>query len=175
MKIVLLDGYASNPGDLSWEPLKEFGEVTIYDRTHASQVLERAAGATILITNKVTIDRTLMKQLPELKLICVLATGYNIIDTVAAKELGIVVCNVPAYSTESVAQMVFSLMLHFTNRVSHYAHQVREGRWSQSPDFCYWDIPVHELSGKTLGIIGLGNIGTKVAEIAHLFGMDVFA
>ena len=175
MKIVLLDGYASNPGDLSWEPLKEFGEVTIYDRTHASQVLERAAGATILITNKVTIDRTLMAQLPELKLICVLATGYNIIDTVAARELGIVVCNVPAYSTESVAQMVFSLMLHFTNRVSHYAHQVREGRWSKSPDFCYWDIPVHELSGKTWGIIGLGNRGTKVAEIAHLFGMDVFA
>ena len=175
MKIVLLDGYASNPGDLSWEPLQEFGEVTVYDRTLPSEVVARAADADIILTNKVTIDRGLMEQLPKLKLISVLATGYNIIDTVAAREKGIVVCNVPAYSTDGVAQMVFALILNLTNRVAHYAHQSREGRWSVCPDFCYWDLPVHELAGKTLGIVGLGNIGQKVALIARDFGMDVFA
>ena len=147
MKIVLLDGYASNPGDLSWEPLQEFGEVTVYDRTLPSEVVARAADADIILTNKVTIDRGLMEQLPKLKLISVLATGYNIIDTVAAREKGIVVCNVPAYSTDSVAQMVFALILNLTNRVAHYAHQSREGRWSVCPDFCYWVLPVHELAG----------------------------
>uniref|UniRef100_UPI004026DEDC D-2-hydroxyacid dehydrogenase n=1 Tax=Prevotella sp. TaxID=59823 RepID=UPI004026DEDC len=175
MQIVLLDGYASNPGDLTWEPLKEMGEVTVYDRTQPSEVVERAHDAEIIVTNKVTLTRQTLEQLPNLRLICVLATGYNTIDTLAARDLGITVCNVPAYSTDSVAQMVFSLILNMTNRVAHYARQTREGRWSAAPDFCYWDLPVSELAGKTLGIVGLGHIGAKVASIAREFGMDVFA
>lgn len=175
MQIVLLDGYASNPGDLTWEPLKEMGEVTVYDRTQPSEVVERAHDAEIIVTNKVTLTRQTLEQLPNLRLICVLATGYNTIDTLAARDLGITVCNVPAYSTDSVAQMVFALILNMTNRVAHYARQTREGRWSAAPDFCYWDLPVSELTGKTLGIVGLGHIGAKVASIARDFGMDVFA
>lgn len=175
MQIVLLDGYASNPGDLTWEPLKEMGEVTVYDRTQPSEVVERAHDAEIIVTNKVTLTRQTLEQLPNLRLICVLATGYNTIDTLAARDLGITVCNVPAYSTDSVAQMVFALILNMTNRVAHYARQTREGRWSAAPDFCYWDLPVSELAGKTLGIVGLGHIGAKVASIAREFGMDVFA
>ena len=175
MQIVLLDGYASNPGDLTWVPLRELGELTVYDRTTPDQVVERARDAEIIVTNKVTLDRTLLEQLPQLRLICVLATGYNTIDTLAARERGITVCNVPAYSTDSVAQMVFAQILNLTNHVAHYARQTREGRWSRNPDFCYWDTPVHELAGKTLGIVGLGHIGSKVARIASDFGMDVFA
>ena len=175
MQIVLLDGYASNPGDLTWEPLKAMGEVTVYDRTQPSEVVERAHDAEIIVTNKVTLTRQTLEQLPNLRLICVLATGYNTIDTQAARDLGITVCNVPAYSTDSVAQMVFALILNMTNRVAHYARQTREGRWSAAPDFCYWDLPVSELAGKTLGIVGLGHIGAKVASIAREFGMDVFA
>lgn len=175
MQIVLLDGYASNPGDLTWEPLEEMGEVTVYDRTQPSEVVERAHDAEIIVTNKVTLTRQTLEQLPNLRLICVLATGYNTIDTLAARDLGITVCNVPAYSTDSVAQMVFALILNMTNRVAHYARQTREGRWSAAPDFCYWDLPVSELAGKTLGIVGLGHIGAKVASIAREFGMDVFA
>lgn len=175
MQIVLLDGYASNPGVLTWEPLKAMGEVTVYDRTQPSEVVERAHDAEIIVTNKVTLTRQTLEQLPNLRLICVLATGYNTIDTLAARDLGITVCNVPAYSTDSVAQMVFALILNMTNRVAHYARQTREGRWSAAPDFCYWDLPVSELAGKTLGIVGLGHIGAKVASIAREFGMDVFA
>ena len=175
MQIVLLDGYASNPGDLTWEPLKEMGGVTVYDRTQPSEVVERAHDAEIIVTNKVTLTRQTLEQLPNLRLICVLATGYNTIDTLAASDLGITVCNVPAYSTDSVAQMVFAQILNMTNRVAHYARQTREGRWSAAPDFCYWDLPVSELAGKTLGIVGLGHIGAKVASIAREFGMDVFA
>lgn len=175
MQIVLLDGYASNPGDLTWDPLKEMGEVTVYDRTQPSEVVERAHDAEIIVTNKVTLTRQTLEQLPNLRLICVLATGYNTIDILAARDLGITVCNVPAYSTDSVAQMVFAQILNMTNRVAHYARQTREGRWSAAPDFCYWDLPVSELAGKTLGIVGLGHIGAKVASIAREFGMDVFA
>lgn len=175
MQIVLLDGYASNPGDLTWAPLKEMGEVTVCDRTQPSEVVERAHDAEIIVTNKVTLTRQTLEQLPNLRLICVLATGYNTIDTLAARDLGITVCNVPAYSTDSVAQMVFAQILNMTNRVAHYARQTREGRWSAAPDFCYWDLPVSELAGKTLGIVGLGHIGAKVASIAREFGMDVFA
>ena len=175
MQIVLLDGYASNPGDLTWVPLRELGELTVYDRTTPDQVVERARDAEIIVTNKVTLDRTLLEQLPQLRLICVLATGYNTIDTLAARERGITVCNVPAYSTDSVAQMVFAQILNLTNHVAHYARQTREGRWSRNPDFCYWDTPVHELAGKTLGIVGLGHIGSKVARIASDFGMVIFA
>ena len=175
MQIVLLDGYASNPGDLTWAPLHEMGEVRVYDRTDYGQVAERAADADIIVTNKVTLDRAMLGRLPRLRLICVLATGYNTIDIQAARELGITVCNVPAYSTDSVAQMVFAHILNMTNRVAHYADQTRQGRWSRNPDFCYWDLPVRELAGKTLGIVGLGHIGSKVAQIARLFGMDIFA
>lgn len=175
MQIVLLDGYASNPGDLTWEPLKEMGEVTVYDRTQPSEVVERAHDAEIIVTNKVILTRQTLEQLPNLRLICVLATGYNTIDILAARDLGITVCNVPAYSTDSVAQMVFAQILNMTNRVAHYARQTREGRWSAAPDFCYWDLPVSELAGKTLGIVGLGHIGAKVASVAREFGMDVFA
>lgn len=175
MQIVLLDGYASNPGDLTLEPLKEMGKVTVYDRTQPSEVVERAHDAEIIVTNKVILTRQTLEQLPNLRLICVLATGYNTIDILAARDLGITVCNVPAYSTDSVAQMVFAQILNMTNRVAHYARQTREGRWSAAPDFCYWDLPVSELAGKTLGIVGLGHIGAKVACIAREFGMDVFA
>lgn len=175
MKIVILDGYSANPGDLSWDALKALGEVTVYDRTSREDTVERAADADIVLTNKVVIDREVMEQLPRLKFIGVLATGYNIIDVACAREHGVVVSNVPAYSTESVAQMVFSHLLTVTNRTEHYAQQNREGRWTRSADFCYWDSPVMELAGKTMGIMGLGNIGRRVAEIALAFGMKVVA
>ena len=175
MNIVELDGYAANPGDLSWEPLRELGELTVYDRTPASLVVERAKDADIILINQVIIDEEVLSQLPRLKYIGVLATGYNVVDVEAAKRRGIVVTNIPAYSTESVAQMTFAHILNITNRIGHYARQSREGRWSSNPDFCYWDTKLCELSGKTIGIVGLGNIGMRVATIARFFGMDVFA
>ena len=175
MKIVELDGYAANPGDLSWEPLRQLGELTIYDRTPAELVVERAKDADAILINKVYIDENVLSQLPRLRYIGVLATGYNVVDVEAAARRGIVVTNIPAYSTESVAQMAFAHILNITTRVDHYARQCREGRWSQNPDFCYWDTPLLELSGKTLGIVGLGNIGSRVASLARQFGMDVFA
>lgn len=175
MKIVILDGYSADPGDLSWEELEQMGEVTVYDRTSPSETVQRAAEADIVLTNKVVIDREKIAQLPRLKYIGVLATGYNVVDIEAAHERGIVVTNVPAYSTESVAQMVFAHLLTVTNRTEHYAIQNRSGRWSASPDFCYWDFPLMELAGKTFCIVGLGNIGHRVAEIALAFGMKVKA
>jgi len=175
MKIVVLDGYTANPGDLSWEGLEAFGEVKVYDRTKPSETIERAQGADIILTNKVVISREVMTALPNLKYIGVLATGYNVIDIKAAHERGIIVTNVPAYSTESVVQMVFAHLLTVTNHTEHYAHENRQGRWSQCPDFCYWDNPICELSGKTFGIIGLGSIGMRVAQIALAFGMKVKA
>lgn len=175
MKIVILDGYGANPGDLSWQELEELGTVTVYDRTQASETVARAADADILLTNKVIIGRNEMAQLPQLKYIGVLATGYNVVDIDAAHERGIVVTNVPAYSTESVVQMVFAHLLTVTNRTEHYTIQNRAGRWSNNPDFCYWDTPLTELSGKTFGIVGLGNIGWRVAQIALAFGMKVKA
>lgn len=175
MKIVELDGYAANPGDLSWEPLQELGELTVYDRTPASLVVERAKDADIILINKVLITEEVLSQLSRLKYIGVLATGYNVVDVKAATKRGIVVTNIPAYSTESVAQMTFAHILNITNRIGHYARQSREGRWSSNPDFCYWDTQLWELSGKTFGIVGLGNIGMRVATIARYFGMDVFA
>ena len=175
MNSVELDGYAANPGDLSWEPLRELGELTVYDRTPASLVVERAKDADIILINKVIIDEEVLSQLPRLKYIGVLATGYNVVDVEAATRRGIVVTNIPAYSTESVAQMTFAHILNITNRIGHYARQSREGRWSSNPDFCYWDTKLCELSGKTIGIVGLGNIGMRVATIARFFGMDVFA
>ncbi len=174
-KIVVLDGYAANPGDLSWEPLKEMGTVQVYDRTAPEELLARAMEADILLTNKVKINDATMTQLPKLRYIGVMATGYNVVDVDAAHRRGIVVTNIPSYSTDSVAQMTFAHILNITNQVGHYAEEVSQGRWSANPDFCYWNTPLIELSCKTLGIVGLGHIGMRVAQIAHEFGMDVFA
>lgn len=175
MKIVILDGHCANPGDLSWEPLKEFGELVVYPRTSADEVVSRIGDAEIVMTNKTVLDAAVLSQLSNIKYIGVLATGFNTVDMDAARSRGIVVTNVPAYSTDSVAQMTFAHILNITNRVAHYASQNREGRWSTGEDFCYADTPLTELAGKTLGIVGLGNIGSKVARIAMDFGMDVFA
>ena len=175
MNIVILDGFTANPGDLSWETLKEMGNVTVYDRTCPIETVARTAEADIVLTNKVVIGKAEMVQLPHLKYIGVLATGYNVVDIEAAHERGITVTNVPAYSTESVAQMVFAHLLTVTNRTEHYAIANREGRWTNNKDFCYWDFPHMELSGKTFGIVGLGNIGMRVATIANAFGMQVCA
>lgn len=174
-KIIVLDGYAANPGDLSWKPLEEWGELTVYDRTAPSEVVERARGAEIVMTNKVNIGADIISQLPELKMINVLATGYNVVDIEAARNAGVIVCNIPAYSTDSVAQLTFAHILNIVNQIGHYAEENRQGRWSRNPDFCYWDSPLHELSGKTLGIVGLGHIGSKVARLARDFGMEVYA
>lgn len=175
MKIVVLDGYGLNPGDLSWEGMQALGELTVYDRTAPAELLERSAGAEVLVTNKTVITAEDMAALPELKYIGVLATGYNIIDVKAAKERGIVVTNIPAYSTDSVAQMVFAQILNITQRVGHYAYANRHGRWANNPDFCYWDTNLTELHGKKMGIIGLGNTGKATARIAAAFGMQVCA
>lgn len=175
MNIVVLDGYAANPGDLSWEPVTALGQLTVYDRTSPDQVVERSRNADALLTNKVVIDKNVLDQLSRLKYIGVLATGYNVVDTQEARRRDIVVTNIPAYSTDSVAQMVFAHLLNITNHVDHYAEQNRKGRWTNNPDFCYWDTPLIELSGKSMGIVGLGSIGMRVATIARNFGMDVYA
>lgn len=175
VRIVILDGYTSNPGDLSWKPLEDIGRLTVYDRTKPEEIIERAKEAEIILTNKVCLRRQEIEQLPLLKYIGVLATGYNVVDLEATREHGITVTNVPAYSTESVAQMVFSHLLTVTNHTEHYAIQNRAGKWTASPDFSYWDTPLTELAGKTFGIVGLGNIGQRVAAIAHAFGMKVVA
>ena len=175
MKIVVLDGYAANPGDLSWEGLKTLGECTIYDRTAPEEVLERAAGAEAILTNKVVITAEQMTALPDLKYIGVLATGYNIIDINAARERGIVVTNIPAYSTPSVGQMVFAHILNITQQVQHHSEEVRKGRWTNNADFCFWDTPLIELLGKKIGLIGLGQTGYNTALIAIGFGMKVWA
>lgn len=173
MKIVVLDGYGMNPGDLLWDKLKELGDVTVYDRTAPSEVVTRSAGADVVLTNKVVLDRQIIDELPDLKYIGVLATGYNVVDIPAAQEKGIVVTNIPSYSTASVAQMVFSLLLAITNNVEHYTADNRAGRWSRNADFCYWDAPLTELEGKVFGIVGFGHIGSRVAGIALAFGMKV--
>lgn len=175
MNIVVLDGYAANPGDLSWDDMKMLGSLTVYDRTAPEEVVNRAKNADAVLTNKVVLDAAILSQLPSLCYIGVLATGFNVVDTEAARKLGIIVTNIPAYSTDSVAQLTFAHLLNITNRVDHYATLNRQGRWTQSPDFVYWDTPLMELSGKTMGIVGLGNIGKKVAALARQFGMDVFA
>lgn len=175
MKIVELDGYAANPGDLSWDGMKELGDFVLYERTKPEDIVTRAKDADAILINKVRITDEILAQLPKLKYIGELATGYNNIDIKAASKRGITVCNIPAYSTDSVAQMTFAHILNITNQVAHYADESRSGHWSKNPDFCYWDTPLPELSAKTLGIVGLGNIGMKVAKIALDFGMDVFA
>ena len=175
MNIVILDAFTANPGDLSWAELERLGSVTAYDRTAAADTVTRCLDADIVLTNKVCLGRQEVERLPRLKYIGVLATGYNVVDIAAASQRGIVVTNVPAYSTDSVAQMVFAHLLTVTNRAEHYARQVRQGRWSASTDFCFWDSPLTELSGKTFGIVGLGHIGQQVARIAQGFGMHVVA
>ncbi|MDE5710014.1 MAG: D-2-hydroxyacid dehydrogenase, partial [Bacteroides sp.] len=175
MKIVVLDGYAANPGDLCWDELKALGECTVYDRTAPAEVLERSAGAEILLTNKTVITAEHIAALPELKYIGVLATGYNIVDVIAAKEHGVIVTNIPAYSTDSVAQMVFAHILNIALQVQHHSEEVHKGRWTDSKDFCFWDTPLIELHGKKIGIVGLGHTGYATARIAIGFGMQVYA
>ena len=173
MKIIVLDGYGLNPGDLNWEGFETLGELTVYDRTLPSELMQRAAGAEVLITNKTLITAENMADLPELKYIGVLATGYNVVDIDAAKARGIVVTNIPAYSTASVAQMVFAHILNITQRVGYYADENKQGRWTKNADFCYWDTQLVELQGKKMGIVGFGNIGQATAGIAQAFGMEV--
>lgn len=173
MKIVVLDGYCLNPGDLSWEDMASLGDLRVYDRTSPAELLNRAEGAEVLITNKTLITGNDMEALPQLKYIGVLATGYNVVDVESAKEKGIVVTNIPAYSTNSVAQMVFAHLLNITQRVGHYACMNRQGKWSDNADFCYWDTELIELNDKWMGIIGFGNIGQATARIALSFGMKV--
>ena len=175
MKIVILDGYTANPGDLSWKELETLGELVVYERTSADETVARAADADVVLTNKVLITKEVMAQLPRLKYVGVLATGYNVVDIEAAHHRGIIVTNVPASSTESVAQMVFAHLLTVTNRVEHYAVQNRAERWTNSADFSYSDTLLTELAGKSFGIVGLGNIGKRVAQIAQAFGMNVIA
>lgn len=175
MKIVELDGYAANPGDLSWDGFKELGELTVYDRTAPEDVLERAKGAQVILTNKVLITAELMDQLPELRYIGVLATGYNVVDIPAARRHGIVVTNIPAYSTMSVAQMVMAHLLNITNQVALHSEAVKQGEWQHNKDFSFSLTPLIELDGKTLGIVGLGNTGTATARIAQRFGMRILA
>lgn len=175
MKIVVLDGQGVNPGDISWNRIEELGELTVYPRTAPEEVLQHVGDAEIALTNKTVFDANIIAQLKNTKYIGVLATGYNVVDTKAARERGIVVTNIPAYSTDSVAQMVFAHLLNVSNHVDHYAEETRNGVWSRCPDFCYWNTPLFELAGKTIGIVGLGHIGMKVAQIAQAFGMNVLA
>jgi glycerate dehydrogenase len=175
MKIIVLDGYASNPGDLSWDKLFTLDEVVVYDRTPADKIVEQSMEAEIIITNKTPLTEETLKSLPDLKYIGVLATGYNVVDTAAAKRRNIIVTNVPAYSTMSVAQLTFALLLELCHHVQKHSDSVMDGKWAQSPDFSYSDFPLIELSGKTFGIIGFGNIGKKVADIGSAFGLNIVA
>ena len=175
MKIVILDAYTVNPGDLTWHPLDEMADLEIYDRTSPEQVVERCKGAEIVLTNKVILDAEVLNHLPHLTYIGVLATGYNVVDLEVATRQSITVTNIPAYSTNSVAQMVWAHILNITNRVGHYAEENKNGRWTRSKDFCYYDYTHSELAGKTMGIVGLGNTGMATARIAQAFGMNVIA
>lgn len=173
MKIVVLDGYTLNPGDISWDGLQALGELTVYDRTAPADVVSRAAGAQAVYTNKTRLGRAEMDALPELKFIGVLATGYNVVDVAYAAEKGITVCNIPTYGTASVAQFVFALMLELCHHVQRHSDRVHEGAWSGCQDFCFWEHPLIELSGKTLGIVGCGRIGLQTARIGAAFGMRI--
>ena len=175
MKIVVLDGHCLNPGDLSWDFLSQFGEYTVYDRTPNDLIVPRIGDAEIVLLNKTPISAQTLDACPSVKLICVLATGYNVVDVTAAKERGIPVCNVPDYGTAAVAQFTFALLLELCHQVGHHGQAVRDGKWSSCPDFCFWDTPQMELAGKTLGIIGFGRIGRAVGKIAKAFGMNVIA
>jgi len=173
--IVVLDGFTLNPGDLSWRALQDLGECRIYDRTPVEEIAPRASGAEILLTNKTPLSGETIAGLPSLRYIGVIATGHNIVDGDAARERGIIVSNVPAYGTASVTQMVFAHILNLTMHVAPHAESVRSGRWTRSPDFCFWDFPLVELSGRTLGIIGFGRIGSAAAKVGISFGMRLLA
>jgi glycerate dehydrogenase len=173
MKIVVLDGFTLNPGDLSWDGLKNKGDLSVYDRTSPDQILERAEGAEVLFTNKTPLDEEIINKLPSLKYIGVLATGYNVINTETAKQRGVIVSNIPGYGTASVVQMTFALLLELCQHVQRHSDSVMEGRWAASADWCYWDFPLIELADKTIGIIGFGNIGQKVGDVATAFGMNI--
>ncbi|HOX55872.1 MAG TPA: D-2-hydroxyacid dehydrogenase [Candidatus Paceibacterota bacterium] len=174
-QIVVLDGFTLNPGDLDWTELASLGPCDIHDRTSPAELLRRAAGAEILLTNKTVLTGEDIRRLPRLKYIGVLATGTNVVDLVAARARGIPVTNVPTYGTRSVAQMTFALLLELAHHAGHHAQTVREGRWTRSADFCYWDFPLVELEGLTLGIVGFGRIGRAVADLASAFGLKVLA
>jgi glycerate dehydrogenase len=166
MQIVVLDGFALNPGDISWEGIKKLGDVEIYERTPEEKILERAQGAAILLTNKTPLNREIIKALPELEYIGVLATGYNVVDVETAAENEVVVTNVPTYGTNTVAQFVLALLLETCHHVGEHNRAVKSGAWTEADDFCFWDYPLIELQGKTLGIIGFGSIGQRTAELA---------
>ena len=171
MKLVILDGYASNPGDVSWEELAAFGELTVYDRTAKDEVVPRIKDAEIVFLNKTPVDAAVFGQCPKLRMIGILATGYNIVDIAAAKAHGVTVCNVPGYSTGAVAQMTFALLLEMTQHVGEHSQAVHAGQWQRCPDFCFWNAPLTELAGKTLGVVGYGAIGQAVGNITQAFGM----
>lgn len=173
MKIVVMDGHAANPGDMSWDAFRQFGDVVVYERTRSDELIDRALGAEMVFTNKVVFDDSVMEQLPDLKYIGILATGTNVVDIPAAHRRGIIVTNIPAYSTDSVAQLVFAHILNVIQRTDVYANDIRNGRWSVNPDFCFWYDQIHELASLTIGIVGMGNIGRRVAQIALAFGMTV--
>lgn len=173
MNIVILDGYTTNPGDLSWDAFNEFGNVTTYDYTPNELIIERCKDAEIIIDNKVVLSKEILNQLPKLKYIGMLSTGFNVIDTEAAKENGVVVCNVPTYSTSAVAQLTFALILETYNQVAVHSKAVHEGEWTNCRDFCFQKTPLVELSGKTIGLIGYGKIGSEVAKIADAFSMNI--
>lgn len=175
LSIVVLDGYTLNPGDNPWTELEAFGELAVYDRTPGDQILERAREADILLTNKTPLSAETLAQLPRLKFVAVLATGYNVVDVAAARQRGIPVANVPTYGTDSVAQFVFALLLEMCHHVAHHHARVKDGEWTRRHDFCFWDTPLIELAGRTMGVIGFGRIGRRVGELAHAFGMRVLA
>jgi glycerate dehydrogenase len=175
MQITVLDGYTLNPGDLSWDSLRELGQLTVYGRTPLSEIYPRGRNAEILFTNKTPLSRETIEKLPKLRYIGVLATGFNVVDIAAAREKGITVTNIPAYGTDAVAQMTFALILELCHHAGSHSEAVRGGEWSRALDFCFWNYPLTELNGKTLGIIGLGRIGKRVAEIAAVFGMKIIA
>lgn len=173
MKIVVLDGYTENPGDLSWDGLKKLGELTVYDRTQLEDIVERIGDAEAIYVNKTPVSEAVMERCPNLRFIGVLATGYNVVDVKAAKERDIVVCNIPSYGTDAVAQYTFALLLELCHHVGEHSESVKDGAWSRCPDWCFWNYPLMELAGKVMGIIGFGRIGRRVAEIALAFGMKV--
>lgn len=175
MKIVILDGYTENPGDLSWEGFERLGELTVYDRTPAGEIVKRIGDADAVITNKTPVSRETLEACPNVKYIGVLATGYNVIDVAAAKERGIPVCNIPSYGTDAVGQFAIALLLEICHHVAHHDQAVHEGRWEKNDDWCFWDFPLIELAGKTMGIIGFGRIGQATGRIAKALGMRVIA
>ncbi|WP_099205553.1 D-2-hydroxyacid dehydrogenase [Scatolibacter rhodanostii] len=175
MKIVILDGYTANPGDLSWAKFEKIGELTVYDRTSANQIVERIGDAEIVLTNKTVLGKEIFKQTSNLRYVGVLATGFNVVDVAAAREFDITVTNIPSYSTEAVGQLTIALLLEICHHVGHHDREIHEGRWENSEDFCFWDYPLIELKGKTIGIIGFGKIGQSTGRIAKALGMNVIA